>query len=48
MLGGAAVVGFVAGSLTPRLIAQPLGALALKAVLSRLFGDASDASVPSS
>lgn len=38
-VSGAIVVGFVAGSLTPRLIAQPLGVIALKVVLARVFGD---------
>ena len=38
-VGGGVVVGLVVGSLTPRLIAQPVGAIALKLMLTRVFGN---------
>lgn len=40
-VAGAVIVGFVAGSLTPKLIAQPIGVLALRALISRVAGNAS-------
>lgn len=40
-VGAATLAGFVAGSLTPRLIARPLGVLALRELLGRVRSPAS-------
>ena len=39
-VGSAAAMGYVVGSLSPRIIARPLGLLALRTLISRLVPDA--------